>query len=380
MTFRWISLVPPPIMPMMAARRGRAARRRSGRDRHARAGNAAALRVPRHNRWRPAPGAFRSTPRAKPGRRMPARTAANTRQSGLPLSRASAAASSVKPRAVQADQAIGELVLDGLELADKLAELLSYLGVFHGQFERSLARRQAPGRRSQASSPARCRLEFQAGMFNRTSRCAFAKLSSENGGTARPGVTCIFNPGAPLATTATPAGRAGDDQKVCRRLGAFDKRDFSPQRLASQSRAWPADGIAIEGARAPKQSWPCPGVDLRAGRAQVFDCCAASARLAAMAPSSGAGHEARPSSLENQQDFAQARLAGVGAQRGRGPDRPGPAICSRWRRAGRSYRSVPWPAGQRLARNSRTEFRSKPRSASDGRSRLVRLEAFMARD
>ena len=77
------------------ARRGRAARRRSARDRHARAGNAAAPRAPRHSRWRRAPGASRSTPSRSAGPANASAEAANTRQSGLSLSRASAAASSV---------------------------------------------------------------------------------------------------------------------------------------------------------------------------------------------------------------------------------------------------------------------------------------------
>ena len=47
-------------------------------------------------------------------------------------------------RAVQADQAIGQLVLDRLELADELAELLSDLGVVHGQLERALRRAERP--------------------------------------------------------------------------------------------------------------------------------------------------------------------------------------------------------------------------------------------
>src|SRR4051812_48481122 len=38
-----------------------------------------------------------------------------------------------QPRPIEADQAVGELVLDGLELTDELAELLSDLGMIHGQ-------------------------------------------------------------------------------------------------------------------------------------------------------------------------------------------------------------------------------------------------------
>ena len=49
-----------------------------------------------------------------------------------------------KPRAVEADQAVGELVLYGLELADELAELLSDLGVIHGKIERALGRAERP--------------------------------------------------------------------------------------------------------------------------------------------------------------------------------------------------------------------------------------------
>ena len=89
-----ISAIEPDRAGSRQARRVRAARRRSGRDRHARAGNVAAPRAPRHSRWRPAPGASRSTPCATPDPRMREQTEANTRQSGLSLSRASAAVSS----------------------------------------------------------------------------------------------------------------------------------------------------------------------------------------------------------------------------------------------------------------------------------------------
>jgi hypothetical protein len=49
---------------------------------------------------------------------------AKVRQSGLPPS-----------RAVEADQAVGKLVLDRLELADELPELLSDFGMLDGHFE-----------------------------------------------------------------------------------------------------------------------------------------------------------------------------------------------------------------------------------------------------
>ena len=45
-----------------------------------------------------------------------------------------------EPRPVQADQAIGELVLDRLELTDELAELLSDLGVIDSELERTFRR------------------------------------------------------------------------------------------------------------------------------------------------------------------------------------------------------------------------------------------------
>ena len=49
-----------------------------------------------------------------------------------------------KPGAVQADQAVGELVLHGLELTDRLAELFPDLGVIHGKLERPLGGAERP--------------------------------------------------------------------------------------------------------------------------------------------------------------------------------------------------------------------------------------------
>ena len=50
-----------------------------------------------------------------------------------------------QPRAVEADEAIGELVLHRLELADELAELLAHLGVLHRHFEGALGRAERAG-------------------------------------------------------------------------------------------------------------------------------------------------------------------------------------------------------------------------------------------
>ena len=140
----------PAPAPDRRARRGRAARRRSVRDRHGRGGNAAAPHAPRRSRWRRAPDASGSRLRGAPGRRRPAPMPRRTCQSGLPLSRASAADSMREARAIQAGQAIGQLVLDSLELTDQLAELLSHLGVLDGHLEGAL---RGPERTAGASKP-----------------------------------------------------------------------------------------------------------------------------------------------------------------------------------------------------------------------------------
>ena len=59
-----------------------------------------------------------------------------------------------QPRAVEADQAVGELVLHRLELADELAELLSDLGVLDGKIEPALRRAE---RTAGAGEPCRQR-------------------------------------------------------------------------------------------------------------------------------------------------------------------------------------------------------------------------------
>ena len=102
-----------------------------------------------------------------------------------------------KPRAVQADQAVGQLVLYRLELTDELAELLPDLGVIHGKVERPLGRAERP---AGAGEPCHQRDVRQG--FGRhcpaTAQAASSRVSSQNGGTARPGVACIVRPGASL--------------------------------------------------------------------------------------------------------------------------------------------------------------------------------------
>ena len=56
--------------------------------------------------------------------------------------------------AFKRDQAIGKLVLDRLELCDRLPELVTLLGIVHGQFER------LPGRAVRA--PQKCQLGLEA--------------------------------------------------------------------------------------------------------------------------------------------------------------------------------------------------------------------------
>ena len=96
---------------------------------------------------------------------------------------------------------------------------------------------------------------------------AFSNVSSQNGGTARPGVARIVKPGASLATTRGAGGRRGEDQEMRRRLSAFDERHFSSTACRHSWRhARRPDRHRTR--RAPAQWSRCPGEPLRAGRAR----------------------------------------------------------------------------------------------------------------
>ena len=187
--------------------------------------------------------------------------AAKTRQSGLPLSRASAADFEREPRAVEADQAIGELVLHRLELADELAELLSDLGVLDGQLERALAPRRARGRRRRASPPARCRRAFRPACPARTAGVS-SKVSSRERRHREAGRGLHRQSRRAALRPPRRRGRVGEDEKMRRRLRAFDKRQLSRQRVAAHLDA--ARGRDRRRTRrAPAQPSPCPGAGLQ---------------------------------------------------------------------------------------------------------------------
>ena len=123
-------------------------------------------------------------------------------------------------------------------------------------------------------------------------------------------MTCIVNPGAPLATTATP--RVGEDQKVRRRLSAFDERSFARERVATHLH--PSGGrIAVE--RAERQR------DHGRALVDVFEQRACGVRLLRGKREVGChGPEQRRRArgasqfLEDQHDFAQSRLRRLGAE------------------------------------------------------------------
>ena len=199
---------------------------------------------------------------------------------------------------------------------------------------------------------------------DRSSRVAgvLSNVSSENGGTARPGVTCIVNPGAPLATTATPAGLPVKTTKCVAVSARLPRTRFCLTAYRRGVSTWPA---AASPSKAPSASatMALPWCKSSSIARMAFDCWPASARLAPTAPSNGAGQEARPSSSNTSRISRSPASAGLAPSAAR----PWPAR-SRHNAAMASVlpdRSTAWSAGQRFKRRSRTESRSKPRSASD---------------
>ena len=265
-----------------------------------------------------------------------------------------------EPRAVQADQAIGQLVLDRLELADQLAELFSDLGVVHGQLERALRRAERPAGAGEPRHQRDVGEAFGGHVQPRGRRVLKRQLRERRHGEAR---RDLYLQSRCVACDHRHArGCAGEDKKVRRGLGAFDERRSCPTACRRACRPGPRPRRHRR-RRAPAQPLPCPDADLRACARMAFDCWLASARLAPTAPSSGAGQEARPSSSNT------SRISRSPASAGSAPSaaRPWPAR-SRHNAAMASAlpdRSTAWSGGQRFNRSSRTESRSKPRSASD---------------
>ena len=107
--------------------------------------------------------------------------------------------------------------------------------------------------------------------------------------------------------------------------------------------------------------------------AALFDCSRPSARLAASAPSSGAGQEARPNSSNTSMASRSPVVSAPSAPR------PWPASSRQIEAMAAPSRalSTARSAGQRLASNSRTDLRSKSRSVPERPSSSVGWDTLM---
>ena len=216
-----------------------------------------------------------------------------------------------KPRAVEADQAVGELVLHRLELADELAELLSDLGVLDRS---SNARWAAPSARPAQAS--RATSAMSASAFGGISSHSGRRVLERELGERRhreAGRRLIVKPGASLATIGDAGRRLGEDEKMRRRLRALDERQ--PSRTARRRARRPGRRPdRHRRRRAPAQPSPCPGADLPAGRAPRS---MAGRKREVGGDRAEQRRRARGAAqlLEHQHDFAQSALGGIGTER-----------------------------------------------------------------
>ncbi len=119
----------------------------------ARGGSGAVPRALRHSRWRRRRGASPATPGAT---RSPAKATAAARSSAsrpAPGRRLRGRVVQRQPHAFQRDQAVGQLVLHGLEAADRLAELLAFLRVVDRHLEGAPRRAMGACQQAQAAQP-----------------------------------------------------------------------------------------------------------------------------------------------------------------------------------------------------------------------------------
>ena len=142
----------------------------------------------------------------------------------------------------------------------------------------------------------------------------FSNVSSENGGTARPGVACILNPGAPLATIATPAG-ASVKMRKCVAVCAPSTNEAFPHNASPRISTRPGGPVAVEGAKRQRNR-RLALVKIFEQRARGVRLLVASARLAANRAEQRRRARGASQFLEHEHDFAEPDLGGIGAKRG----------------------------------------------------------------
>ena len=228
-----------------------------------------------------------------------------------------------EPHALQRDQAVGELVLDRLEFADRLPELLALLGIVHRQLE------GAPGSATGASHQGKP--GFQHEIVHRGAlqpheargHCISLKL-------LRP----RRHPLRGWASISMPKRRQLDDRQR-RRLDGHDQvrataRGFDEaQRSARASvlkpdRTGPAAGIESPEGKGCARGAATKSLDQASGGSRRRE--PDSARLVSAADSIGAGHAARPSSAITTRISRRPPSTGITARATR---RPAPPARSR---------------------------------------------------
>ena len=157
--------------------------------------------------------------------------------------------------------------------------------------------------------------------------------------------------------------RIGEDEKMRRRLRAFDERQLCPRSASPRISTRPAAGSP---SKAPSASataalpWWRSSSSARA----AFDCCVGKREIGRHGAEQRRRARGASQLLEHQHDFAQSGLARHRSRARRGPGRPCRATAPRW--PGRCP-TVPRPGRPASVwrENSRTDLRSRPRSASD---------------
>ncbi len=145
-----------------------------------------------------------------------------------------------QPGAVEADQAVGELVLHRLELADELAELLSDLGVLDGEIERALRRAE----RAAGAGKPRHQRDVGEGLGRHIEPQRWRVLQRELAERRHreAGRGPHRQAGRVACDHGDACGRCCEDQDMRRGLRAFDERKLAAQACRRDMVTRPAAG------------------------------------------------------------------------------------------------------------------------------------------